>query len=99
MTTEIFKHPATYAIIGIFLSLTYIVYWQILSSVMYIKHLTIKKINKPNQVETIDPVTGNIVKLNQNKKFDSIKYDLEMSLGLNLLFICILALIFIECNL
>jgi len=99
MTNEIFKQPATYAIIGIFLSLIYIVYVQILSSVMYIKHLIIQKINKLNATETIDPVTGNIVKVNESKKFDSIKYDLALSLGLNLLFICILALVFIECNL
>lgn len=102
---EILKYPQTYAIIGILASLFYIFYVQVLSSVMYLKYIFIKKYKKRGQAqaETIDPTTGNIILLvpeNDKKiKFDTTKYDLATSLGFNFLFISILALIYIECNL
>ena len=105
MTNEILKEPAAYAIIGILASLIYIFYIQVVSSVMYLKYLFIKKYKKRKQAraETIDPATGNIVLLvpadSKETKFDTSKYDLATSIGFNLLFISILALIYIECNL
>ena len=102
MTNEILKHPATYAILGITLSLAYIAYIQVVLNVMYIKHIIINKYNKlkDQSAETIDPITGNIIKVNsQNTKFNTMKYDLATSLGFNFLLISILALVYIECSL
>ena len=100
MTNEILKYPQTYAILGILLSGIYIAYIQIISTIMHIKYLVLKKINKHNEAETIDPATGNIIKVNnQNTKFDTMKYDLATSVGFNFLLISILALVYIECNL
>jgi len=99
MTIEILKYPQTYAILGIIISLIYITYIQIISTVMYIKYLIFKKINSSTETETIDSNTGNIVKVSNQQKFNSMKYDLATSVGFNFLLISILALVYIEYNL
>ena len=53
MTTEILKYPQTYAIFGIIISLIYLGYIQIVSNVMYIKYLILKRKNRSKKFNSL----------------------------------------------